>query len=243
LRFSAGIIGLILLAAACGPKPEFRVSTDGSPKAVWETFLNRLPDNDSLAIKGKIKLISDKTYQFGFEAFYLNRDTLNFTAHSILGAGWVKVLLVGDSVYIANSRDQIPVLYDKDDQIIFGDSDNQINVSAILKALFLNTPPREFELFDHEKTLFNYKYVIGRDLVETYVDSDNCLAVKQITRTDSNTYKTQYFAWKMVNKNQFYPTKIVMESSSSSVIMQFQIKNIKIGVKLPRDLFFHNSKG
>lgn len=229
--------------AACGPKPLFRVSTDGSPKAVWEAFLNRLPDNDSIAIKGKIKLISDKTYQFGFEAFYLNRDTLNFTAHGALRAGWVKVLLVGDSVYIANSKDQNPVLYDKNDQIILGDSDNQINVSAILKALFFTSPPPEFELIDREKTIFNYKYAFGSDLVETSIDSDNCLAVKQITRTDSDIYKTEYFAWKMVNKNQFYPTKIVMESSSSSGSMQFQINNIKTGVKLPRNLFFHNFKG
>lgn len=243
MRFSALIIVLAILVAACGPKPEFRVATDGSPKTIWETFLNRLPDNDSLAIKGKIKLISDKTYQFGFEAFYLNRDTLNFTAHGTLGAGWVKLLLLGDSVYIANSKDQVPVLYDKNDQIIFGDSDIQIKVSAILKALFLNSPPRIFELIGHEKTLIKYKYACEGDLVETYIDSDYCLAVKQITRTDGDTYKTQYYDWKMVNKNQFYPTKIIMESSSSSGSMQFQIQNIKTGVKLPRGLFFHNFKG
>lgn len=243
MRFNAGIIALFIFLASCGPKPEFRISTDGTSNAIWEAFLNRIPDNDSIAIKGKIKLKSSKTYEFGFEAYYINTDTLNFTAHAPLGAGWVKVLLLGDSVYVTDSKEKTTIIYDKNDQIVLGDTDNRLSISAILNALFFTSPPPEPELTGHEKTLYNYKYALQKNIIKMYIDTDNCFPVSQITQTEGGTYQTKYFDWKMVNKNQFYPTKIIMESSSSSGSMQFQIKYIKTGVKLPRDLFFHNFKG
>ncbi|GEM_PF-2897848 len=243
MRFSAAITVLAILVAACGPKPEFRVFTDGTPKAIWDKCLSRLPDNDSIAIRGKIKLKSSKTYDFGFEAFYINVDTLNLTAHGPLGTGWVRVLLLGDSVYLTNSKNKTPVLYNKNDPIYLDDNGNRVDISVILMSLFLRPLPQRFNRVEYQDDLISYRYENQTDTIETFIDSDNCLPVKQRIRADDDCYLTRYFSWKMVNKNQFYPTKIVMESSSSSGIMQFQIKNIKTSAKLPRDLFFHKIKG
>jgi len=237
LRFSAVIIVLVLLAVSCGPKPDFHIITDGTPENIWESFLNRLPATDSIAIVGKIKVKSSKTFEFGFEAYYLADDSLNFSAHGPFGMGWFKVLLLGDSVFILNSKDRTPEIYNKNEKIYLGDTDSYVNVSAILKALFLEIPERTAEFIGNDREIASFRTGNEQNYTEIYINPENCFSVGQINKLDGESYRTAYSGWKMVKENQFYPTKIIMESSSTSGIMQLKINKIKVDPRISRNLF------
>jgi hypothetical protein len=242
LHFKSISILLLLLILACGPKPELRITTDGSSGSVWEAFLRRIPETDSVAIKGSLKIESSKTYEFGFEAFYINPDTLNFTAKGPLGIGWAKVVLLGDSGYFVNSKEKTVTWFGKNDQIFLGNTESQVTIPEILRALFLNRPESDGSLVEQQNNA--YQFLCGSDVdkIDLLIGRENCLPKQQIISSANKSFEAKYSDWKMVNKFRVYPTKIIMESSSLNGCLRLKIDQFKPNAKIPRFLFCNSAE-
>jgi hypothetical protein len=237
LRFKTIALVILILATACGPKPDLRAPTDGSPKAIWDTYLQRLTIGRSVALKGSLKIISSKTINCDFEAFYINPDTFNFTAKGPLGVGSVKVILLGDSGYVENSKDKSLTAFAKSDYIYIGDMGSQISVANILQALFLEHPECESILDGQENESLRYLCESLESQTQLLISKENCLPQQQMIATDSEIMTVDYFRWKMFNKNRIYPTKIVMESNLSQDRLIFKIDQLYTNTKISLSLF------
>jgi hypothetical protein len=227
---------------ACGPKPELRITTNGSSNSVWEMFLRRIPEADSVAIRGSLKIKTSKTYEFGFEAFYINPDTLNFTAKGPLGIGWAKVVLLGDSGYFVNSKEKTITLFGKNDQIYLGDTESQVTIPEILRALFLVRPECDGNLGEQEKGVFHFRCGSDSNYSDLLLDRDNCLPKQQIILSSDKSFEAKYFGWKMINKIRVYPTKIIMESGSLNGSLRLKIDQYKPNAQIPRFLFQNSAE-
>jgi hypothetical protein len=242
LHFKSILILLLLLISACGPKPELRITTDGSSGSVWEAFLRRIPETDSVAIKGSLKIEASKAYEFGFEAFYISPDTLNFTAKGPLGIGWAKVVLLGDSGYFVNSKEKSITWFGKNDQILLGDTESQVTIPEILRALFLDKPECDGSLVEQQKNAYRFLCGSDADKIDLLIGRESCLPKQQIISSVNKSFEAKYSGWKMVNKFRVYPTKIIMESSSLNGCLRFKIDQFKPNAKIPRFIFRNSAE-
>ena len=76
---------LLIVVAACGPRPDHEIRISHSPAAAWHRFEQSYKNLTSLALSGDFSIENEQAYECNLQLLYAAPDSFAFLAEGTLG--------------------------------------------------------------------------------------------------------------------------------------------------------------
>jgi len=228
LAFRSTLLLLFVLIIACGPSPEIRIEGDKSPQAVWNRYTARYNDINSLAFSGSFTISKKETHEFKLQILYCSPDSFAFLAEGTLGVDLARGAIVGDSGFWEIPRENYIEHINRDDQILFGESEIAIDIGILLDAIFFFRSSHDFTYMKRDGS----RYIYANDkqnpdhLIE--MNRDSGTPIRQTIIDPVDTVHVEYYDWKSDAADCIYPGRIKVYSAVSDIRAEYHIKKAKL---------------
>ncbi|MCP4580454.1 MAG: hypothetical protein GY839_02470 [candidate division Zixibacteria bacterium] len=219
---------LFVFVLACGPRPEIQVKGDKSPQAVWDRYSARFNDVNSLAFSGSFAISKNETHEFKLQILYSSPDSFAFLAEGTLGVDLARGAIIGDSGFWEIPRENYIEHLNRDDQILFGESEIAIDIGKLLDAIFYFKSGEDLTYTGRDGSRYIYADNEGNQSRTIEINRDSATPVRQIIIDPADTVNIEYYDWNSNNDNGAFPGRIKVYSSVSKVRAEYHIKKVKV---------------
>jgi len=237
LRSNLILLILIAIFTACGPKPQVRYAGPKTPQAVWNAYIARFQDINSLALSGSFSIVNHKTYECKLQLVYASPDSFAFLAEGTLGVDLARGALVGGSGFWEIPRENYSEELHPGDQIYLGEDETSININKLLDAIFFF---RLNEGFIYEKRVgsrFIYTNCTSGEIRKIEINRDSATPVRLVIIDPIDTLYIEYFDWSLISDNIIFPGRIRAFSPLTEIKAEYYNKRLKKNPEIHESLF------
>ena len=235
MRFKASVLLLVLLLT-CGPKPKVEVQVELTPAQVWDGYLAKYQDINSLALSGTLNIFSARAYDCKLQLIYVNPDSFAFLAEGSFGVDIVRGILFADSGYFEIPKERYQQKLSAGDCILL-DDDVEIDINSLLQAVFFFRDGCDFRYIDRSGSRYIYLCNVDDNKKVIEINGDSFTPIRQILYNLSDTLTVDYYEWNALSDNVILPGRIKIISKVSDLDIDYLIKKVKINPEVKMTSF------
>jgi hypothetical protein len=236
-HFRLSLLLAVITIASCGPKPQLKLRTDGSPEAVWKAYQKRFENVKSLALKGTLESQGAKPWACGFQITYASPDSFTFLGEGILGTDLFRGAVVADSGFWEVPRDKKYWHLSLNEKLKIEEAGVEIALVQLLNSVFIFKLGNNFVYKRTEGKQYTYCATTDSAEISLTLDSQTCLPTRLNWGSIPMSDFVEYSNWKEFGNNLVYASKIKAYTAHREIEKIFKITRARRDIAIPKSLY------